>query len=485
MIERKELFIGGRWEAPVVSAQTDVISPATEEVVATVPATSPADVDRAVAAARTAFDDGAWSALPAEDRAAALDRLAGELEARVAEFSHAITLCMGAPVQLSGPQVFLAAMVLRSDAALVREFPFTEIRRGALLPASVEHEPVGVVATIPAWNGSLLMNVLKMGPALAAGCTVVAKPAAQAPLDALLLAEAVEAAGFPDGVVSILPGGGDIGAYLVEHPDVDMVSFTGSVATGRQVGESCGRQLKRCTLELGGKSAAIVLDDAHLGTLAAGIAMGSFANSGQMCNGFTRLIVPEARHDDFVDAVVAAVRQLAVGDPFDEATMLGPLGSAAQRDRVESYIRAGLEEGATLAVGGGRPEHLERGYYVEPTVFVNVDNSMRIAREEIFGPVLSVIPYDGSEEVAIRIANDSEMGLHGAVFSADEARAYRIGRRIRTGTFSINGFSVNPGVPFGGYKDSGLGRESGIEGLKSFLEVKTIHLTEDLATELS
>ena len=482
MIEYKELFIGGDWTPPAFSEMHEVISPSTEEIVGTVPATSTADVDHAVAVARRAFDEGPWPRTSVAERAAAIERLATAIETRAQELATAITHAVGAPLQIAGGQPILSAMVARSDAALIRELPLRERRQGMLQQASVEHEPVGVAATIPAWNGSLLMNVMKMTPALATGCTVVAKPALESPLDAFLLAQAIEEADLPDGVVSILPAGAHVGRHLVRHPGVDMVSFTGSVATGREVGAACAADLKRCVLELGGKSAAIVLGDADLPTLVEGMMLGAFGNSGQMCNGFTRLLVPQSRHDEFVDAVVEGARSLIVGDPFDPATQLGPLGSRAQRERVEDYIASGLSEGARLALGGGRGPQ-ERGWYVEPTVFVDVDNGMRVAREEIFGPVLCVIPYDGSDDDAVAIANDSPMGLHGAVFSADEQHALELARRVRTGTFSINAFSVNPGVPFGGYKCSGLGRESGIEGIKSFLEVKSINLPAGLASE--
>ena len=481
--QRAELLIGGVWEPAASSERVEVISPSTEQVIATVPRTTAVDVDRAVSAARAAFDKGDWAQLPVEERAVALERLASSIESRVEPMANAITACMGAPIAMAAAQPWGAAALARSDAAQIRSIPATELRQGMVAAASVEWEPVGVVAAIPAWNGSLYMNVLKLAPALAAGCTVVLKPAAEAPLDAFLLADAVVEAGFPEGVVSVIPGDGTVGEALVVHEGIDMVTFTGSVETGRRVGAACGGGLKRHILELGGKSAAIVLEDVDLATLVSGIQFGTFGNSGQMCNAFTRLLVPRGLYDEVVDAVVQGARQLVVGDPFDPATTLGPLGSSRQRDRVEEFIASGVAQGARLVLGGGRPADLDKGWYIEPTIFADVDNSMRIAREEIFGPVLSVIAYEGDEN-AVQIANDSHLGLHGAVFSADEARAYGIAKRIRTGTFSINGYVANPGVPFGGFKCSGIGRESGIEGLRSYQEIKTINLPEALAASM-
>ena len=479
-----KVLIGGQWEEPSSDATCDVVSPSTEEVVARVPVVGEADVARAVESARAAFDSGDWASLSPAERGAPLAQLADLLESRADELAHAVTTCMGAPISFSSMQPWAAGATLRANATLATELPVTEVRAGMAAPASVEYEPVGVVAAIPAWNGSLFMNVLKLAPALAAGCTVVVKPAAEAPLDGLLLADAIAEAGFPPGVVSVLPGGAATGQALVDHPGVDMVSFTGSLTTGRQVGARCGDQLKRVVLELGGKSAAIVLPDADAGAVAEGLMFGSFGNSGQMCNAFTRLLVPAERHDEVVEAVVEMVRKLVVGDPFDFTTTIGPLGSAAQRTRVEEHLASAQADGARVAIGGGRPAHLDRGWYVEPTVLTGVDNRMRVAQEEIFGPVLCVIPYDGGDEEAIRIANDSPYGLHGAVFTNDDDRAYAIARAIRTGTFSINGFIANPGVPFGGFKCSGIGRESGTEGLRAYQEIKTINLTPTLAEKL-
>lgn len=480
-----KLLIGGRWEQPSSTAQLDVISPATEEVVARVPLVGADDVDRAVKSAQNAFASGEWSDLGPSQRGKLLGALADLLEERAEALGQAVTQCMGAPISFAAMQPWAAGATLRANAALADELPSVEVRMGMAAPASVEHEPVGVVAAIPAWNGSLFMNVLKLAPALAAGCTVVVKPAAEAPVDGMLLAEALHDVGFPEGVVSVLPGGGDVGRALVDHPGVDMVSFTGSLATGRQVGARCGEQLKRVILELGGKSAAIVLPDADASVVAAGMQFGMFGNSGQMCNAFTRLLVPASRHDEIVDAIVEMVNSLVVGDPFDMATNVGPLGSAQQRARVEELIASGVRDGARVVVGGGRPAHLPKGWYVEPTVLTNVDNSLEVAREEIFGPVLCVIPYEGGDDEAIRIANDSPYGLHGAVFTPDDERAYRVARGVRTGTFSINGFVANPGVPFGGFKCSGIGRESGIEGLRAYQEIKTISLTPKLEQDLA
>lgn len=336
-------------------------------------------------------------------------------------------------------------------------------------------EPVGVVAAISPWNGPLFLSLVKVVPALLTGCSVVAKPAVETPLTGFVLGELLQRAGIPDGVVSILPADRDAGQHLVAHPGIDKVTFTGSTAAGRRIAATCGEHLKRVSLELGGKSAALALDDVEVDVLVPALLAGSFYNSGQACNALTRLVVHRSRHDEVVDALIDGVKGLVVGDPADPKTQIGPMASATQRARVESYIEAGRAEGATVACGGGRPADLPRGWYVEPTVFTGVDNSMRVAQEEIFGPVLSVIPFDGGDEAAVAIANDSDYGLHGAVFTADPERALAVARRVESGTFTINGYLTNTAAPFGGLKASGLGREFGPEGLGEFLEYRTIN----------
>jgi betaine-aldehyde dehydrogenase len=370
-------------------------------------------------------------------------------------------------------QVFASTMVLDYYTELARTFAFTDERTGIMGPVTVRREPVGVVGAIVPWNVPLFTTMLKLAPAMAAGCTVVLKPAPETPLDAYILAEAAEAAGVPAGVLNIVAAGREVGEHLVTHPGVDKIAFTGSTAAGRAIAALCGQLLRRCTLELGGKSAAVICDDADVDTTIAGLLPASTMNNGQACVAQTRLLVPNSRKAEFTDAIAAAVGALVVGDPADPATQVGPLTSARQRERVEGYIAAGRDQGATVAVGGGRPAGFDRGWYVEPTVFADVDNGMRIAQEEIFGPVLAVIGYDDVDD-AVAIANDSEYGLSGSVWSADVERATAIANRMQTGTVSVNGFMIEFCAPFGGFKNSGLGRELGPEGLAHYLEYKTV-----------
>jgi betaine-aldehyde dehydrogenase len=471
-----KLYIGGEWVAPATTATIDVVSPHSEEVVGRVPEAREADIDRAVTAARAAFDDGPWPRLPAAERADAMARLLAALQERSAEMATIITTEMGAPISFSNMgQVMAANMVLDYFTRLAREYAFEEVRSGMMGPALVRREPVGVVAAIVPWNVPQFTTMLKLGPALAAGATVVLKPAPETPLDAVLLADAISAAGLPAGVVNIVPTGREVGEHLVRHGGVDKVSFTGSTAAGRRIAAICGEQLKRATLELGGKSAAIILDDADVQQTMAGLLPAALMNNGQACIAQTRVLVSKRRYREVADALVAAVGQMPVGDPMDPATMIGPLVAARQRERVEGYIRIGREEGARIALGGGRPAGYNRGWYVEPTVFVGVDNAMRIAREEIFGPVLAVIPYD-DEGDAVRIANDSDYGLSGTVWTSDIDHGVDIARRVRTGTYTVNNFMMEFSAPFGGFKSSGLGRELGPEGLSAYLEPKTINL---------
>ena len=471
-----KLYIGGEWVAPATTATIDVVSPHSEEIIARVPEAREADIDRAVAAARGAFDEGPWPRLPAAERSDAMGRLLAALQERSAEMATTITAEMGAPISFSNlGQVMAANMVLDYFTRLAREYPFEEVRSGMMGAALVRREPVGVVAAIVPWNVPQFTAMLKLGPALAAGATVVLKPAPETPLDAVLLADAISFAGLPPGVVNIVPSGREVGEHLVRHGGVDKVSFTGSTAAGRRIAAICGEQLKRVTLELGGKSAAIILDDADVEQTVAALLPASLMNNGQACVAQTRVLASKRRYREVADALVAAVGQLPVGDPMDPATMIGPLVAARQRERVEGYIRLGREEGARVALGGGRPAAYSRGWYVEPTVFVDVDNGVRLAREEIFGPVLAVIPYD-DEGDAVRIANDSDYGLSGTVWTNDVDHGLEIARRVRTGTYTVNSFMMEFSAPFGGFKSSGLGRELGPEGLSAYLEPKTINL---------
>jgi aldehyde dehydrogenase (NAD+) len=470
------LFIDGEWTAPATRATIDVVSPHTEEVIARVAEAREADVDRAVAAARRAFDEGPWPRLTAAERADAMGRLLAALQERSAEMATTITEEMGSPISFSHMgQVMAANMVLDYYTTLARTYAFEEVRDGLLGPTVVRREPVGVVAAIVPWNVPQFTIMLKLAPALAAGATLVIKPAPETPLDAILLADAIRAAGIPRGVVNVLPAGREVGEHLVRHPGVDKVGFTGSTAAGRRIAAICGEQLKRVTLELGGKSAAIVLDDADLGATVAGLLPGMIMNNGQACAAQTRVLASRRRYAEVADALAAALGGVPVGDPMDPATMCGPLVAARQRDRVEGYIRIGRDEGARVAVGGGRPRALARGWYVEPTLFVDADNGMRIAREEIFGPVVALLPYEDEAE-ALRIANDSDYGLSGSVWTADVDHGLDVARRVRTGTYTVNGFMIEFGSPFGGFKCSGVGRELGPEGLAAYLEPKAINL---------
>jgi betaine-aldehyde dehydrogenase len=412
---------------------------------------------------------------PAE-RADVMERLLGELQMRSADLAAVITQEMGSPISFSNmAQVMASNMVLDYYVRLAREYAFEQVRPGMLGPCLVRREAVGVAGAIVPWNVPLFVTMLKLGPALAAGATVVVKPAPETPLDAVLLAEAIVAAGVPKGVVNIVPAGREVGEHLVRHPKVDKIAFTGSTAAGRRIASICGEQLKRVTLELGGKSAAILLDDVDVPSALAGLMPGALMNSGQACVAQTRILAPRRRYGEVCEALADAVRSWTVGDPMDPSTLCGPLVAARQRDRVEGYIAIGRKEGAKVAVGGGRPKAFPKGWYVEPTLFVDVDNRMRIAQEEIFGPVLAVIPYDGDAD-ALRIANDSEYGLSGSVWTADVERGLGVARRVRTGTYTVNGFAMEFCAPFGGFKCSGVGRELGPEGLEAYLEPKQINL---------
>lgn len=452
-----------------------VISPHTEEPIAEVNAAGPDDVDAAVAAARAAF--GSWGRSEPAERIAAIRRLADIYDGRRAEMATTITAEIGAPISFAQrAQVGLPAFMMRAFCDLAERHPWQETRPGFFgSDVHVRKEPVGVVAAIVPWNMPQFLIVTKLVPALLAGCTVVVKPAPESPLDALLLGEMIAEAGLPSGVVSIVAGDGALGAYLVAHAGVDKVSFTGSTTAGRTVAASCAANLTKVSLELGGKSAALVLDDASPDKVAAGVRSASLSNSGQICNALTRVLVPQGRHDEYVDALAAEMTGLRVGDPTDPETQLGPLVSRRQQQRVRDYIRIGQDEGARVVVGGtDMPDGLDRGWYVRPTLFAGADNTMRIAREEIFGPVITVIPYRDDEE-ALAIANDSDYGLAGSVWSNDTDRALAMATRIHTGTVGVNqGYTMDPFAPFGGVKASGYGRELGPEGLDSYLDTKSI-----------
>lgn len=475
-----QMFIGGRFVDGRSPTRLEVVNPATEDVIGTIVDGDALDVASAADAALAAFETSGWAQAPPAERAGCIRALAGALERRAAEMAVLVTSQNGMPISISkaahGPRL---ADYYRYFASLADDLEVETVRIGRGGPSLVRTEPVGVVAAITAWNGPQGLVSWKLGPALAAGCTVVVKPAPETSLDARLLAEAVIEAGIPSGVVNIITGSRDTGSMLVEHPAVSKVAFTGSAVAGREIAAACGGALKRVTLELGGKSAGILLDDVDLDAFRPFVAGACAPLSGQTCRALTRVLAPRTRYEEVVDLVAVTMRETPMGDPMDPTTVFGPLVAKRQRARVEDYIRIGHEEGARLVVGGGRPSHLPVGYYVEPTVFRDVDNRMRIAREEIFGPVLVVIPYEDDDD-AVRIANDSEYGLGGGVFTPDEARGTDVARRIHTGSIGVNSSSMPMEAPFGGVKGSGLGRELGPESVHAYLETKTIYGTVDV-----
>jgi aldehyde dehydrogenase (NAD+) len=479
------LFIGGAWVAPAGTDQIHVISPVTEESIGSVPSATSADVDAAVAAARTAFDSGPWPRLSLSERLEVLHRFRDLYVQHEDAVSSLVTSEMGCPIALSRTiQATVPRLILEAYLELAPTYPFRSVRRATTGSALVTREPVGVVAAVVPWNVPQSISMQKLIPALLAGCTIVLKPAPETPMDAYLLAELLQRAGVPDGVVNVVPAEREVSEHLVSHPGVDKVTFTGSTAAGRRIAAICGRDLRRVTLELGGKSAAIFLDDADMKTAIESLRYGSFRNSGQVCSLKTRLVVSRRRKQELLDGLVALVDSMPVGDPADPATQIGPMASARQRQVVEDYIRIGQQQGARAVVGGGRPAALDRGWYVQPTVFADVEPDMRIAQEEIFGPVLSVLTYEDEDE-AVAIANNSDYGLNGAVFTADLAHGLQVAGRIRTGTVEINGNPAGLHAPMGGFKSSGIGREAGHEGFDPFVELRSIGIPRSLADTLA
>ncbi|MDH4174260.1 MAG: aldehyde dehydrogenase family protein [Betaproteobacteria bacterium] len=472
MLTRDKLFIGGQWVAPAAKETIEVHSAGTGEVMGKVPAGGERDMDAAAAAAHAALP--AWSALPAERRAEFLQKISDGLKARADELAKTIAQEVGMPIKLAGRiQVGLPVANFANYAKIAREFKFEE-RVGNSV---VVKEPVGVVGAITPWNYPLHQIALKVAPALAAGCTVVLKPSEVAPFNAFILAEVIEAAGLPKGVFNLVTGLGPVvGEALVKHSRVDMISFTGSTRAGKRISEVAAQQVKRVALELGGKSASVILEDADLAAAVKGTVNGCYLNSGQTCTALTRMLVPASKYDEAAKLAVEAAKGFTLGDPLQETTRLGPLSSQAQLERVRSYIKKGIDEGAELLAGGAdQPDGVPGGYFVKPTIFGKVKNSMTIAQEEIFGPVLSIISYKDEDE-AVRIANDSPYGLAGAVWSKDDARAQNVARRIRAGQIDVNGGAFNMNAPFGGFKQSGHGREAGVYGLEEFLELKSLQL---------
>jgi acyl-CoA reductase-like NAD-dependent aldehyde dehydrogenase len=468
-----ELFIGGQWRKPANPQQLAVISPHSEEPVGHVQVAGPEDVEAAVAAARHAFDHGPWPRMSHADRMAKVEQLAGIYAGHADEMADLITDEMGSPRSFSRMGQGAAAVALiHLSLAAAREFPWEERRQGVLGEVHLRRAPVGVVGAIVPWNVPQFLIMPKLIPALIAGCTVIIKPAPETPLDALWLAEMIEQIGLPEGVVSVLPGGPEIGEALVRHPGVDKVAFTGSSAVGRRIAALCGEQLKRVSLELGGKSAAIILDDADIGKTVAGLKSAGLMNNGQACVAQTRILVSDRQHDEVVDALADMMSTLNVGDPADESTDIGPLVAQRQQRRVQDYIKSGRSEGARVVLGGEQSPS-ERGWYVQPTLFTDATNDMRIAREEIFGPVLTVLRYR-DEDDAVRIANETDYGLAGSVWTADIQHGLDVAAAVRTGTYGINMYTLDIGAPFGGFKQSGIGREFGPEGLHEYVELQTL-----------
>jgi aldehyde dehydrogenase (NAD+) len=469
-------FIDGKWVEPSSGRTIDVIDSGTEEIYFRVAEAQAADMDRAITAARRAFDEGPWAMMRHEERAEFLRGIANGIRERAEDIGQIWPRQSGVLHLIAryGSEHIAGGFDYYAD--LAKTFPFEEKAKasggdfGLLV-----REPVGVVGAIIPWNAPIGLLTYKIAPALLAGCTVILKASPEAPGEAYIVAEIAESLGLPPGVLNVVTADREVSELLVRDHRVDKITFTGSTVAGRRIAAICGERIARCTLELGGKSAAVILDDMDLGAAAATLASAECSLSGQVCSSLTRIIVNRSRHDEFVEALAAAFSQVRVGDPFDPATQMGPLVSARQRDRVEGYIATGSQQGAKLATGGGRPKDLERGYYIEPTVFGNVDNGSTIAQEEIFGPVLSVIPSDNDEQ-AIRIANDTIYGLNASVFTQDVDRARQVARRLRSGTVGHNSFQTDFGIAFGGFKQSGIGREGGTEGLLPFLETKTVIL---------
>ena len=469
-----KLYIGGQWVAPLSGGSIEIENPASEEIVGRVAEAGNADMDRAVAAARDAFDNGPWPKTPPAERMAKLMQLVDLLEPRGPELAAAWTAQIGGLSTMAAPMHGGAVMGLRGIAAMGGSFAFEEQRKGAAVDTVViAYEPVGVVVAIAPWNAPFAIMANKLFYALVSGCTVVMKPSPETPLEAYILAEAADAAGMPPGTVNLVPSHREAADHLIHSKLIDKVTFTGSSAAGCHIASVCGSNMTRATFELGGKSAAIIRDDFPIEAAAQILGNTITVLSGQVCAMLTRAIVPRARHDALAEAIAKVMQGIKIGAPEDPETQLGPVAMKRQLERIEMYIEDGKKSGATLVTGGGRPAHMNKGYYIEPTLFANVDNSSRIAQEEIFGPVLCLIPAE-DEDDAIRIANESEFGLNGSVFTNDPQAAYDVARRVRTGAVAQNGMKLEWTAPFGGFKKSGIGREGGEAGIWNFLETKTI-----------
>jgi acyl-CoA reductase-like NAD-dependent aldehyde dehydrogenase len=469
-----KLFIGGAWVEAHSGRQIEITSPDTEQVVFRVAEADETDMDRAVAAARKAFDQGPWPWMAPAERVAAMKRFVEALRKREPELASAWSLQMGGMSTVAPYLTGRGTQNIQDAVDLGGSFPFISKAESAASPAAyIVHEPVGVVAAIAPWNVPYMIMAAKLGPALLSGSTIIMKPSPETPVEAYIIAECAEEADLPAGVINLVPGHREAADHLVNNPGVDKVSFTGSTVAGKRIGEVCASRIARCTLELGGKSAAIILDDMSAQEAGKILTGAITLLSGQVCAMLTRAIVPRKRHDEIADAIAAEMQKIRIGHSDDAEAQMGPLAIQRQLERVESYVEKGKQEGADLVTGGGRPTSLNRGYFFEPTLFANVRNDSAIAQEEIFGPVLSLIPADDIDD-AIRIANESNYGLNGSVLTHDVNEAWRVARRVRTGNVGQNGMRSDFSLPFGGYKQSGIGREGGAQGLMAYLETKTI-----------
>ncbi|MFJ9776583.1 aldehyde dehydrogenase [Kitasatospora sp. NPDC101157] len=474
------LFIGGEWVAPSTDEKLTVLSPYTEQPIATVPMGVEADIDRAVAAARKAFDEGPWPRMTLAERSEIMRRLSAEMQTNEQAMAELVSSEMGTPIQHSVPiQARRPRLIVDQMIELAQSYPFEEIREVPSGRALVHRRPNGVLGAIVPWNAPHLITIMKLAPALLAGCTVVVKSAPDAPLNQYLFAQMAQKAGLPAGVLNIVSGDRPASEHLVSHPGVDTISFTGSTGVGKSIAAACAALLRPVTLELGGKSASVLLDDVDVESTVDKVLHAALRSNGEVCTAKTRIVLPRSISGRFVDALAAKVRALRIGDPLDPEVYFGPLVSALHRDRVEGMIAAAVKEGAVPIIGGRRPKGLDTGWFVEPTIFTGVTPSMNIAQEEVFGPVLSVLEYD-TEEEALAIANDSRYGLSGAVFSADPMRATRFATRMETGMTEVNGCPAGLAAPFGGVKDSGLGHELGLEGFDEFVEINSIGIPSDL-----
>lgn len=474
-LDRTRFFINNEWVEPRGTETHTALEAATGEQLGVASLGTDADIDAAVKAAREALDNGPWGRTTATERAEMMHRFAAALQARAEATSTLVTRENGMPIGLSSAFNGAApAGLLQMYAEMIKTVTLEDVRPSASGSTIVRREPVGVVGAITPWNYPQALAMFKIAPALAAGCTIVLKPSPETALDSYVFGDAAVEAGLPPGVLNIVLAGREAGASLVSHPLVDKVAFTGSTAAGRLIGVECGRLIRRNTLELGGKSAAVFLEDGDVETFLAGLGTASFMNNSQTCTTQSRILVDRSRYEEVVDALATYTRNLSVGNPLDPSVEIGPMASEIHLNRVLGYIDVGRRSDARLVSGGGRPAGQDRGWFVEPTVFADVKNTDQLAREEVFGPVMAVMPFDGDDD-AVTIANDSNYGLGGSVWSADESRGLDVARRVRTGTIGVNYYNIDLGAPFGGMKDSGIGRELGPEGLNNYLEYKSIY----------